>query len=228
MAKAKFYNKGIARGKVTKSDIVNYENKRTKEKGHFLSMEVDSLNGNRVKVTMFPTKTEPNKDKEIKEMFSVGSIVEVTGRVSENEFSTKNGQKGIDRSISANKIETYVKDNKYSITFIIQGIVEQIRQITSGALIKIKYDESYTDENGNIVEREPSYFNIQATEDLILESGLEKGCNAKFKGLILNQVELDEYGDVLGRSQMFKVEKIENIVLADDLFDDDLEESPFN
>lgn len=225
MAKAKFFNKGTARGKVTRVEIVEYEGKK---KGHFLSMEVDTLQGNKAKITLFPTESEPNKDKNIKELFPIGSIVEAVGKVVENEFETRTGQKGIDRSISANKVEAYVKDDRYNVTFILQGIVEQIRQIPDGALIKISHDENYTDKEGNLVEKEPSIFNIQATEDLVFESGIEKGCNAKFKGQILNEIEYDDYGDIVGRSQMFKVEKIDSVVLADDLTnDDDLEESPF-
>lgn len=226
MTKVKFFNKGLLKGKLVKSELVEYESRTGKNV--FLSVEVDTGDSNKIKGTVFPTKKNPNKPKELKESFPIGSLVTVSGTVNEKEFETQSGRIGIDRSVNAFSITTLTDDTKCGATFIIQGIVDKMREVSDGIEIQVRYDETYQPEGKDEVTRS-AIFTLTLPEnkaDLIDDLDVEVGCNAKFKGFIFNQLEFDDFGDIIGNVQMFQVAKIENVIPADELLEDE-EELPF-
>jgi hypothetical protein len=226
MAKATMYNKGIIRGKLSKAEIVKYKNKKG-ESGEFLSLEVN-CKGNRAKATMFASKADPNKIHKVLEAYPVGSLVQINGGVQEKEYKTNSGKTGIDRSVNAFIVQDYTPSNSSPMraSFILQGIVEKIREVSGGGEIKLRVDNIYTTKDDVEVVTE-EYFNLTLSEDMfeIADSmNVAPGCNAKFKGQILNILEEDEYGDIIGSIQSFRVEVIEAVVDKDEL--DDLEDKP--
>lgn len=225
MAKAVFFNKGLVKGKVVKADIVKFEGKGDKKGGEFLSLEVDTGSGNKIKSTLFPSKANPNKHTEMLASYPVGSMVEVSGSVNEKEYES-NGKKGIDRSVSAFGIRPLKEDSKPMATFIIQGIVKSVKETNSGAIVKVDFIDSY-EKDGKVIKKDPVTFTLEGdVAEQIDDLSVVKGCNAKFKGKIFNKLEFDDYGDITGNIQMFQIEKIENVIDPDDLEEDD-EELPF-
>lgn len=224
MSKANFFNKGIVKGKLIKSKIVEWS--KNDRKGKFLSMEVDTGRNNRVKVTLFGTKSKPNKHKEIHETYPVGSMVEISGEVEEREFTTQTGAQGIDRSVRAFVVKSLMSEIATNGTFIIQGIVKSVREISGGIQVVVRVDDSYTDKEGN-EKVNSKEFTLSADIEMIETFDIVKRANAKFKGYILNKLELDEFGDIVGRSEMFKVAKIDKVISPDELIEED-EELPFD
>jgi hypothetical protein len=216
MPKATFFNKGLLKGTLSKSEIVKFEGKGGKKGGSFLSLEVATGNGNKIKGTIFPTKSNPQKHTELHATYPVNSKVEVSGRIQEQEFESKSGKKGIDRSVGATSIKT-LTDEKQGATFILQGIVEKVKETSDGILVTVRYDETYENDKKEEITRSEEYNLVVEDEDLISDNDVVKGCNAKFKGRILNSLEYDEYGDITGSIQAFKVEKVENVISPDDL-----------
>lgn len=216
MTQAKYFNKGTVRGTLTKCDIVEYE--KDGNKGKFLSLEV-TTEGNRIKGNIFNTKKNPNLVDELHDAFPINKKVEITGRVQEREYETQTGKKGIDRSLSVMTLKDMPENTKEGAKFILQGIVDKIKEVDSGVEIIITVDNSYKKEDGELVEREDT-FTLHGNKDivdLIDDLDVNKGCNAKFKGQILNKLIFDDYGDIEDSIQMFLVEKIENVVQKDDL-----------
>lgn len=219
MSKAAFFNKGLLKGKLIKSELVSWE--KDGKKGDFLSLEVDTGNSNKVKATLFPTKSNPNKHKEIFEAYPIGAMVEVSGNVNEREYEA-NGKRGVDRSLSAFTVKSLDDEKEPNATFIIQGIVESVKETNEGVSIKVRLDESY-EKDGKTVEKDPLYFTLQGdVSDQLDELDVVKGCNAKFKGRIYNKLEFDDYGDITGNVQMFQIDKIENVIQPDDLEEEEL------
>ena len=225
MAKVVYFNKGLLKGEIVKSEIIKYEGKDGKDGGEFLSLEVGTGNGNRIKATLFPTKSNPNKHTEMLNSYPVGTMVEVVGTVNEKEYES-NGRKGIDRSISAYSIRP-LKDGVVSnATFIIQGIVQSIKEVEDGVQVKVEFIDSY-EKDEQVIYKDPVIFTLEGdVADLIDENDVVKGCNAKFKGKIFNTLEFDDYGDIVGNIQMFQIDKIESVIDPDELEDED-EELPF-
>lgn len=224
MGKPSYFNKGTAKGIIKKAEIIEFDSKQAgKGKGKFLSLEINTGGTNRVKCTVFGTKTSPSKPQDFLLQFPVGSKVEAVGNVKEAEFETNNGKKGIDRSISVNSIKPLTGE-EMNASFILQGIVSKIKDKDGQLEVSVDIDSSYTPDGGTLVERIDNYNLIIEEEyvELLDLTDLEKGCNAKFKGRIINELELDEYNDVKSSKQMFKVQLVENIITKDDL-----EDSPF-
>lgn len=224
MAKAKFFNKGLAKGTVSKSEIVKFKNKK-KEDSYFLAMEVATGNGNKVKITHFPSKANPDRHQEAFDNFPVGSLVEVVGSVTEREYENKSGKKVVDRGLSANSFKPLIDETKTGATFIIQGIITKMREMEDGVEVTVNVDTSYTDKDNNIVEQDED-FRLTGDSDileLMEELDAETGCNAKFKGRMINQLEFDDYGDIISSSNMFKIERVEDVIEKDDLIEEEEE-----
>lgn len=219
MAEKVFFNRGILKGELTKSELIDFNSKKGKDK--FLSIEVNTGDGNRVKATVFPSKKNPTKPRDLNASYPVGTMVNVSGSVNEREYEKQNGGTAIDRSLNAFSVNHMKDSDKEGATFIIQGTVDNMRETQDGIQVVVKYDETYTPE-GKSEETKSTYFTLVVPEDdadIIDELDVEVGCNAKFKGFILNQLEFDDFGDIIGSVQMFKVAKIENVISADDLED---------
>ena len=218
MSKATFFNKGLLKGKLTKCEIISYD--KNGNKGEFLSLEVSTGSGNKVKATMFPTKKDPKKHLEMKSTYPVNSMVEISGNISEKEYDS-NGRKGIDRSLGAMSIRTLIDESKMMATFIMQGIVERIRETSDGAVVVVRYDNTYTNAS-NVEVTNTEHFTLTLDDGgLINEEDVVVGCNAKFKGKIFNSLEFDDYGDIVGNVQAFKVDKIENVIQPEDLVEEE-------
>jgi hypothetical protein len=229
MGKRKYFNKGVLKGTVVRSEVVEYESKNGKGKGRFLSMEVNTGDGNRIKATVFNNASNPTKAQDLHDQFPVNSKVDVSGNVRESEFTTKSGRKGLDRSVSVMSVKTLKDDTRTNGTFIIQGDVEKIRETEDGSEITVRLDTSYEDKTTKKrIEREER-FTLNADTDVtdeLYDLDVNKGCNAKFKGVILNRLEFDDYGDIIANVQMFKVEKVEDVLQPDDIEDE--EDLPFD
>lgn len=220
MAKANFFNKGLLKGKMVKSEIVSWE--KGDRSGEFLALEIDTGDNNRIKSTIFPTRSNPNKHKEMLEKYPVGSMVEVSGNVQEREYEKNGGGKGVDRSVQGFTIRPLRDESKTMATFIIQGIVEKIKEVSDGVEVLVRVDDSY-EKNGETITRS-EYFTLEGdVADLIFDLDVVTNCNAKFKGKIFNKLEFDDYGDIVGNVQMFYIEKIENVIPPDELVEADEE-----
>lgn len=222
MSKVKSFNKGMAKGTLVKSELIEYENKKTKAKQKFLAMEVDTGDNNKVKAVVFPTQKNPMKPKEIFDQYPVGSRVDVSGSVQEKEFESKNGNKGIDRSLGAFSVKMLESD-KTMAPFILQGLANKVKEVDGGFEVTIDVDNSY-EKDGKTIEQSDSFtvFVPESLED-DMEDVVPK-CGVKFKGQLLNRLEFDDYGDILGDTRMFQVEKIEDIVDPDVIAE--MEEKP--
>lgn len=224
MAKPNYFNKGLLKGRVVKAEIVEFEGREGKDGGSFLSIEVESGNGNKNKATLFPSKKAPNKHREMLSSYPVGSMVEVSGSVNEKPFKSSSGKEGIDRSVSAFSIRP-LGDGKSGATFIIQGIVSApVRETEDGVVVKVDFIDSYEGQDGKTVKKDPVTFTLEGGSDIAEmadDLSVVKGCNAKFKGQIINSLEFDDYGDIIGSTQMFKIEKIENVIDPSDLEEDE-------
>lgn len=217
MAQARYFNRGTLRGIVSKSDLIEYTGKNGKDK--FLAVEVNTGGTNKVKATFFNNKSNPNKAQELHEQYPVNSKVEVTGAIGEREFEGNNGKKGIDRSLSGFSLRAKREEAKDGAFFIFQGMVQRIVETEDGAKVTVLYVEEYENAQKEKVTREETV-TLHADHDvveLISDVDLTTGCNAKFKGQILNKLEFDEYGDVIDNIQMFKIDKIEDVVQKDEL-----------
>lgn len=225
MSKAKYFNKGVLKGTVAKSELIDFDGKTGKSK--FLSVEIFTGNSNRIKATVFPTKTNPSKPQELNKEYPVNSVVEISGNVRESEYESKNGgKKGIDRSVSAIAFRPLASDVKHNATFILQGDVLKIKEVADGVEITIEVQNEYEKDGEKKVSTESfTLAGDKSIIELISDVDLNKGCNAKFKGLILNKLEFDDYGDIVGSVQKFQVEKIEDVLQADELGNE--EEVPF-
>lgn len=216
---AKHYNKGTLKGRVSKSELIEYNSQTGKAK--FLSIEVDTGDKNRVKGVMFPTKSNPNKAIEASQQFPVNSLVEASGNVQEKPYEGKEGKKGgIDRSISVNSIKTLGAEDKHIAAFVLQGIVTKIKEINDDeAEVELTIDASYTDKNKVLVVKE-DVIHLKADGaalDIIDDLDIEKGDNVKFKGRIFNKLVTDDYGDIVGTVQEFKIDKAEDVIKKDEI-----------
>ena len=221
MAKAKFFNKGLAKGTVSKSEVITFKNKN-KEDSAFLAMEVATGNGNKVKVTHFPSKANPNRHQEVYENFPVGNMVEVTGNVSERAYENKAGKNVIDRGLSANSFKPLIDETKTGATFILQGIITKLKETEDGVQVLINVDTSYTNKDNKVIEQSDD-FHLEGDSDileLMEELDANVGCNVKFKGRMVNQLEFDDYGDIVSSSNMFKIERVEDVIEKDDLIEE--------
>lgn len=228
MAKISFFNKATLRGKLTSSKVVDYESKTDKKKGHFLSTEVNTGGTNKVKASINPTKANPNKDKELNESYPVNSNVIITGSLAEREYVNKVGKKVIDRTIKAYSITSMADDVVAGAFFILQGIVSKIKKGKDGVEVTVRYDETYEDsKTKKDVTKSEEYTVILPKGKDASDFDLTVECNAKFKGKILNELLMDEYGDISGKTEMFSVEKVENVIPADELTEESSEELPF-
>lgn len=223
MPKPIFFNKGIAKGKLTKSEIVTFE--KNGKGGEFLSLEIEAGTGNRIKATVFPTLKNARKHIDIYTEFPVGSYVEVSGNVQEREFESKSGQTGIDRSISAFNVKPMKDGDTQGAVFILHGIIDSIKETSTGTKVTLLLKNDY-EKDGTIITRPDSFFHLESPLDLKSEFDIYKGCNVKFKGRILNELTFDDYGDITGNTRMFLIEKVENIVEPDELKEED-EDLPF-
>lgn len=221
MAKAKFFNKGLAKGTVSKSEIVTFKNKNGVESS-FLSMEVATGNGNKTKITHFPSKANTARHQEAYENFPVGSMVEVVGSVSERAYDNKAGKQVLDRGLSANSFKPLIDTTKTGATFIIQGIITKMRETEDGVEVAVNVDTSYTNKDNKVIEQSEN-FNLTGDSEIheLMESvDAVVGCNVKFKGRMVNQLEFDDYGDIVASTNMFKVERVEDVIEKDDLIEE--------
>lgn len=219
MGKRKYFNKGLLKGAVAKSELIEFNGKAGKAK--FLAIEINTGDSNRVKATFFPTASNATKAKDIHEAYKVGDMVELSGNVREREWE-KNGKKGIDRSVAGMTVKAMKEGAKTNATFILQGDVQKVKESEDGGILVIRLDTSY-EKDGKKIEQE-EIFNLVLDEDgmeLVDDLDVAIGCNVKCKGLILNKLEFDDYGDVIDNVQMFKIDKIEDVLQPDEIEDDE-------
>lgn len=229
MAAAKFFNKGTLRGTVAKNEIIDFDKKDGSGKGKLLVLEVNTGGTNKVKATFFDSKTNPDKLKEINEGFKPNSKVELSGSITEQERE-HNNRKIVDRGVNAFSIKSKKDGDKDGAFFIYQGTVTKLVETSEGANVTVRYEDKFTPtygENKGVEQTREQFVTLSADSaamDVISDVDLVRGCNAKFKGQIFNSLELDDYGDVIGNVQMFAIEKIEDVLQADEI--DVLEEKP--
>lgn len=221
MSKAKYANRGILKGTLTKCELIDFEGK--KGKGQFLALEVNTGHGNKVQGTVFNTNSNPTKAQDFKAQYREGVNVKVIGSVTEREFESQNGKKGINRGLNVNSIAFLEDGESFNSTFILQGIVNKIKETETGAVVILTIDNSYKNENQELVKRE-DVFNLSIDADnlkVLDKMDVCKGCNAKFKGLIINKLICDDYGDVINSAQMFLIKEVENVIQPEDLEPDE-------
>jgi len=218
MPVAQYFNKATLKGTVSRSQIIDFDNKKTGGKNSFLSMEINTGKSNKVKTVLFPTANNPNKHNEIASQYPVNSKVEITGKLQEKEYESQSGQKRKDRSVSIISIRPLEDESKIGAKFVLQGLVKKIKESSDGVNIEIDYIESYTPTGSKEKKEVVSSFELtvpgstEKFDELLDGEDLIKGCNAKFKGIVFNQIEFDDYGDIVGNNRMFAVEKITDIV----------------
>lgn len=224
MSKAQFYNKGTMRGTLTKSELVEYNSRSGKDK--FLAIEVTTADGNKGKATIFNTRSNPNKAQSLHQQFPVGTKVEVAGTVKEREYERRDGEVGIDRSINAYHMGQMNPTKREGVLFILQGIIKQIREIPNGVMIRLAYEERFTRQSDNTEVVNEYLYTLEGDEriaEMVFNGDIQVGCNIKAKGQMLNKLEFDDYGDILGSTQCFSIEKIENIIQPEDLEAEELD-----
>lgn len=224
MAKVKFFNKGTARGKLSKAEIIKYGGGDTgKKAGKLLVVTVDSGKGNKVSGTMFGNESNPTKLEDIVEEFPVGSLVDISGGITE-QVRESNGRDFIDRKMNVFSMRAMREDAKQGAFFIYQGIVESIKRKNDKVTITLRFEESYEAKNGDKKERIEKVTFVTTNEDTIEsidDMSVAKGDNIKIKGKILNTVEFDDYGDIIDRVQMYEIDKVEDHVAKDDIEEED-------
>ncbi|WP_336786911.1 hypothetical protein [Paenibacillus sp. MMO-177] len=223
MAQAKFFNKGTLRGTVAKNEIVEFDKKDNSGKGKLLAMEINTGGTNKVRVTFFDSKANPDKLKDINETWKPNSKVEVSGAITERENEGNNGKKFIERGVNGFTIKAKRDDAKDGAFFIYQGTVTKLVETADGANVTVRYEDKFTPTSGankGVEQTREEFITLSANEaamDVISDVDLSVGCNAKFKGQIFNSLELDDYGDVIGNVQMYLIEKVEDVIQKDEI-----------